>query len=47
MGQDFLTTDVLDHKEGWEPKRCFWTVVLEKTIESPLDYKKGDQISPS
>ena len=28
----------LDHKEGWAPKnRCFWTVVLEKTLESPLD----------
>ena len=30
-----------DHKEGWEPKNwCFWTAVLEKTLESPLD-KKG------
>ena len=28
----------LDHKEGWAPKNwCFWTVVLEKTLESPLD----------
>ena len=27
----------LDHKEGWAPKNwCFWTVVLEKTLESPL-----------
>ena len=27
----------LDHKEGWTPKNwCFWTVVLEKTLESPL-----------
>ena len=41
----------LDHKEGWAPKNwCFWTVVLEKTLESPLDCKeiqpvhsKGDQ----
>ena len=40
----------LDHKEGWAPKNwCFWTVVLEKTLESPLDYKikpvnpKGNQ----
>ena len=41
----------LDHKEGWMPKnQCFWTVVLEKTLESPLDCKeiqpahpKGDQ----
>ena len=31
----------LDHKEGWAPKnRCFWTVVLEKTLESPLDCKE-------
>ena len=28
----------LDHKEGWAPKNwCFQTVVLEKTLESPLD----------
>ena len=31
----------LDYKESWVPKNwCFWTVVLEKTLESPLDYKK-------
>ena len=31
----------LDCKEGWAPKNwCFWTVVLEKTLESPLDYKE-------
>ena len=41
----------LDCEEGWAPKNwCFWTVVLEKTLESPLDCKeiqpvhsKGDQ----
>ena len=41
----------LDCEEGWAPKNwCFWTVVLEKTLESPLDSKdiqpvhfKGDQ----
>ena len=41
----------LDCEESWEPKNwCFWTVVLEKTLESPLDCKeiqpvhsKGDQ----
>ena len=28
----------LDYKESWAPKNwCFWTVVLEKTVESPLD----------
>ena len=40
-----------DHKEGWAPKNgYFWTVVLQKTLESPLDRKaiksanpKGDQ----
>ena len=31
----------LDCEEGWVPKNwCFWTVVLEKTLESPLDYKE-------
>ena len=31
----------LEHKEGWKPKNlCFWTVVLEKTLESPLDSKE-------
>ena len=41
----------LDYKESWAPKNwCFWTVVLEKTLESPLDneeiqpvYPKGNQ----
>ena len=31
----------LDYKESWAPKNwCFWTVVLEKTLESPLDFKE-------
>ena len=31
----------LDSEEGWAPKNwCFWTVVLEKTLESPLDCKE-------
>ena len=31
----------LDHKESWALKNwCFWTVVLEKTLESPLDSKE-------
>ena len=31
----------LDYKESWAQKTwCFWTVVLEKTLESPLDYKE-------
>ena len=41
----------LDYEESWAPKNwCFWTVVLEKTLESPMDCKeiqpvhsKGDQ----
>ena len=31
----------LGHKEGWVPKNwCFWIVVLEKTLENPLDFKE-------
>ena len=31
----------LEYKESWEPKKwCFWTVVLEKTLDSPLDFKE-------
>ena len=31
----------MDYKESWVPKNwCFWTVVLEKTLASPLDCKK-------
>ena len=34
----------LDYKESWAPKNwCFWTVVLEKTLESPLDCKRSNQ----
>ena len=37
----------LDYKEGWAPKNlCFWTVVLEKTLESPLDSKEIKPINP-
>ena len=37
----------LDHKEGWVPKNwCFWTVVLEKTLESSLDYKEIKTVNP-
>ena len=46
-----LYTWELDCEEGWAPKNCcFWTVVLEKTLESPLECKdiqpvhsEGDQ----
>ena len=37
----------LDHKESWMPKNwCFWTVVLEKTLESPLDCKEIQPVHP-
>ena len=37
----------LNHKEGWVPKNwCFWTVVLEKTLESPLDCKEIKPVNP-
>ena len=37
----------LDHKEGWVPKNwCFQTVVLEKTLESPLDCKENKPVNP-
>ena len=37
----------LDHKEGWAPKNwCFCTLVLEKTLESPLDCKDIKPVSP-
>ena len=37
----------LDCKEGWAPKNwCFWTVVLEKTLGSPLDCKEIQPVHP-
>ena len=37
----------LDYKESWMPKNwCFWTVVLEKTFESPLDCKEIQLVHP-
>ena len=37
----------LDYKESWALKNwCFWTVVLEKTPESPLDYKEIQPVNP-
>ena len=37
----------LDYKEGWAPKNwCFWTVVLEKILESPLDCKEIHPVHP-
>ena len=37
----------LDSKESWAWKNwCFWTVVLEKTLENPLDYKEIKPVNP-
>ena len=37
----------LDYKESWVPKNwCFWAVVLEKTLESPLDFKEIQPFNP-
>ena len=37
----------LDHKKGWALKNwCFWIVVLEKTLESPLDHKEIKPVNP-
>ena len=37
----------LDYKESWVLNNwCFWTVVLEKTLESPLDYKEIKPVNP-
>ena len=37
----------LDYTESWAPKNwCFWTVVLEKTLESPLDCKEIRPVHP-
>ena len=37
----------LDHKEGWALKNwCFWTVLLEKTLEGPLDCKDIKPVNP-
>ena len=36
-----------DHKEGWVLKNwCFWTVVLEKTLESPLESEETELVNP-
>ena len=37
----------LEYEEGWALKNwCFWTVVLEKTLDSPLDYKEIQPVHP-
>ena len=51
QGYDFSSSHVwmwqLDYKESWALKKwCFWTVVLEKTLESPLDCKEIQPVHP-
>ena len=51
QGYDFSSGHVwmweLDYKESWAPKNwCFWTVVLEKTLESPSDRKEIQPVHP-
>jgi len=37
----------LDYKESWAPKNwCFWTILLDKTLESPLDCKEIQPVHP-
>ena len=48
---DFSSSNVqvwhLDYKESWVPKNwCFWTVELDKTLESPLDCKEIQPVHP-
>ena len=43
----FYGRESWDYKESWALKNsCFWTVVLEKTLESPLDYKEIQPLHP-
>ena len=51
QGYGFSSSNVwmwkLDHEESWVLKNwCFWTVVLEKTLESPLDCKEIQPVHP-
>ena len=51
QGYDFSSSHEwmweLDCEESWVPKNwCFWTVVLEKTLESPLDCKEIQPVHP-
>ena len=47
FASDYVWMWELDHKETWAPKNwCFWTVVLEKTLENPLDCKEIQPVHP-
>ena len=43
----FLCDPNIIHKQGWAPRNwCFWTLVLEKTLETPLDCKEIKPVNP-
>ena len=47
FSSNYICTWELDYKESWALKNwCFWTVVLEKTLESPLDFKEIQPVLP-
>ena len=51
LGYSFSSSHIwmgeFEHKEGWRLKNwCLWTVVLEKTLESPLDCKEIQAVNP-
>ena len=51
QGYDFSSSHVwmweLDYKESWAPKNwCFWTVLLEKSLENPMDCKEVQPVHP-
>ena len=50
QGYGFSSSQVwmweLDYKESWVQKNCFWTVLLEKTLQSPLDCSEIQQVHP-
>ena len=47
LGRKVMTNLELDYKENWVQKNwCFWTVVLEKTFESPFDCKEIQPVHP-
>ena len=47
LGSRYCSLDMPNCEESWALKNwCFWTVVLEKTLESPLDCKKIQPVHP-
>ena len=47
FSSSYLQMWEMDHKKGWAPENwCFWTVVLEKTLESPINRKEIKLVNP-